>query len=67
MSASKKQNRKTIRKTAGKVVIFIEAPAGLKEDMERLATEHNRSLTGECVTALQEWVRRHPSHNGKAE
>jgi hypothetical protein len=42
-----------------KAVLYIEAPASLKRDMELLARQHNRKLTGEVIQALQEYVRAH--------
>lgn len=43
-------------------VIYLEVPdrlAGLKEALERLAEEHNRQLTGECLQALVEYATQH--------
>jgi predicted transcriptional regulator len=42
----------------GKVVLYLEVPKALKEQLERLAKEDLRSLTAECVVALREFVAR---------
>ncbi len=39
-----------------KVVIYIEVDSSLKQTMERLAKQHNRKLTGECVQAFQDYI-----------
>jgi hypothetical protein len=39
-----------------KVVIYLEVDPYLKTQLERFAKLHNRKLTGECVTALQEYL-----------
>jgi hypothetical protein len=50
----------TMTKSAkGKVALFTEVPPQLKAEMERLAELHNRSVTGEVITALQEYIARH--------
>ena len=47
---------KKTKKTKGRVPMFTEVPPALKQEMERLADEHNRSLAGEVITALQRYV-----------
>jgi hypothetical protein len=42
-----------------RAVIYLEAPLSLKEKMDIIARQHNRSLTGECIQALQEYAARH--------
>jgi hypothetical protein len=44
------------------VVIYLELPSEKKElkaVMERLAGQHNRKLTGECIQALEDYARAH--------
>jgi hypothetical protein len=43
----------------GKVILFTEVMPEVKEEMERLAKLHDRSVTGEVVTALKEYIARH--------
>jgi hypothetical protein len=43
----------------GKVVLYVEVPPKVKQEMERLAERHNRRLAGEVTTALQEYIARH--------
>jgi hypothetical protein len=45
----------------GKSVLYIEIPTPLKEQLQRLAREDERSLTGEVIFALREFVARHPA------
>jgi hypothetical protein len=47
---------KKTKKTKDRVPMFTEVPPALKQEMERLAEEHNRSLAGEVITALQRYV-----------
>jgi hypothetical protein len=56
---AKKQPKKGQGAPEPKAVIYVEAPVSLKERMEALAALHNRKLTGEVITALQEYIRRH--------
>jgi hypothetical protein len=53
-----------------KSVIYLEVPPQVKEIMERLAREHNRKLTGECIQALQDYMARYeawpPKEGGKS-
>ena len=49
----------TMAKSAkGKVALYCEVPPKVKAEMERLAERHNRSLSGEVITALQEYIAR---------
>jgi hypothetical protein len=38
--------------------VRTEVPPKVKAEMERLAERHNRSLSGEVITALQEYIAR---------
>ncbi len=40
------------------VKITLRAPAELAESMKRLAREHDRSLNGELVRAIREYIAR---------
>jgi predicted transcriptional regulator len=40
------------------VKITLRAPAELAESMKRLAREHDRSLNGELVWAIREYIAR---------
>jgi hypothetical protein len=42
-----------------KETLYIEIPGDLKKQMGTLATLHTRSLTGEVVVALQEYLAKH--------
>jgi hypothetical protein len=42
-----------------RAVIYLEVDPRLKALMERLAADHDRRLTGECVQALKEYLARH--------
>jgi predicted transcriptional regulator len=46
------------KRTKGRVAMYTEVPPQLKAAMEKLAEEHNRSLAGEVITALQQYVQR---------
>jgi hypothetical protein len=51
--------RKKPKPPEEKAVLYIEVPASLKAEMEELARQHNRKLTGEVIQALQEYARAH--------
>ena len=38
------------------IVCIISVPVELRNAMKALARQHNRKLTGECVTAFQAWI-----------
>jgi hypothetical protein len=42
----------------GKVVLYLEVPKALRDQMKKLAEDDVRSLTAECVVALREFVQR---------
>ena len=46
------------KQAKGKVTLYCEVPPQVKKAMEGLAGEHNRSLSGEVITALQEYIAR---------
>jgi hypothetical protein len=46
------------RPAKNKVALYCDVPAKVKTEMERLAERHNRSLAGEVITALQEYIAR---------
>jgi predicted transcriptional regulator len=48
----------------GKVALYVEVPPAVKAAMERLAEQHNRSVSGEVITALQEYIARHQTTEG---
>jgi hypothetical protein len=52
---------KSKRKRAGKETLYVELPEGLriKARLEALAAEHSRSMTGEAIEALKEYLARH--------
>ena len=49
----------------GKVALYVEVPPAVKTAIERLAEKHNRSTSGEVITALQEYIARHETAEGK--
>jgi hypothetical protein len=49
----------------GKSVLYIEIPTPLKQKLQRLAEEDERSLTGEVIIALKEFVARHTAAEKK--
>jgi predicted transcriptional regulator len=48
----------TAKPAEGKVVLYLEVPKALKEQLDKLAKDDLRSLTAECVVALREFVAR---------
>jgi hypothetical protein len=63
---------KADKRKEDRVTLYIEGvPLSLKQQLQDIAGEHNRSLTGEVITALQVYVARHKLANadvqGKAE
>jgi hypothetical protein len=62
---AKKQPKKGQSAPEPKAVIYVEVPPALKGRMEELAAAHNRKLTGEVITALQEYIRRHEREGGQ--
>jgi hypothetical protein len=48
--------KKTSGQGKGKAVIYVEVDPAIKGAMERLATEHDRKLTGEVVVALKQYI-----------
>ena len=46
------------RPAKNKVALYCDIPAKVKQEMEKLAERHNRSLAGEVVTALQQYIAR---------
>jgi predicted transcriptional regulator len=51
----------TGRKREGKETLYVELPEELrlKERMEALADAHRRSMSGEVIVALEEYLARH--------
>jgi hypothetical protein len=45
------------KRAKGKTPLYVEVPPDVKAAMEKLAEEHNRSVAGEVVTALQRYIR----------
>jgi len=43
--------------------LSIRFPAHLLEQMKEIAKQHNRSLNGEILTALEEHIKRHQKGN----
>jgi predicted transcriptional regulator len=43
----------------------IRIAIDLLEELRALAREHNRSINGEMITALQDYVARHKKRTGK--
>ena len=41
-----------------RTALYVEVPPQPKQAMERLAEQHHRSLAGECITALEQYVQR---------
>jgi len=39
-----------------KVVIYVEVAPWIKQAMEEIATEHERSLTGEATVAFKQYI-----------
>jgi hypothetical protein len=44
------------KKAQGKVALYVEVPPKVKAAMEKLAEQHNRSVAGEVITALQAYI-----------
>ena len=68
MTTPKKKPGPSPGQTPGKRTFYVELPPHqehLKADMEVLARLHNRKLTGEVITALQEYIRRHEREGGQ--
>ena len=42
----------------GKVAMYVEVPPDVKAAMDELARRHNRSMSGEVITALQQYIAR---------
>jgi predicted transcriptional regulator len=42
----------------GKVVLYVEVLPEIKDELARLAEEHDRSVAGEVTTALKEYIAR---------
>ena len=49
-----------------KAVIFVEVPLWIKQAMEEIATEHERSLTGEATVAFKQHIEAHKKERGGA-
>lgn len=43
--------------------LSIRFPAHILEQMKVIAKRHNRSLSGEVLTALEEYIKRHQKGN----
>jgi hypothetical protein len=50
-----------------KVVIFVEVAPWIKQAMEEIATEHERSLTGEATVAFKQYIEAHKKEKGGAK
>jgi hypothetical protein len=50
-----------------KVVIYIEVAPWIKQAMEEIAAEHDRSLTGEATVALKQYIEAHKREKGGAK
>jgi hypothetical protein len=47
-----------------RVAMFLEVPEDIRAEMERLAAEHDRKLTAECVLAFKEYIARAKGKKG---
>ena len=47
-----------------RVALFLEVPEDVRAEMERLAGEHDRKLTAECVLAFKEYIARNARKGG---
>jgi hypothetical protein len=48
-----------------KVVIYVEVAPWIKQAMEEIATEHDRSLTGEATVAFKQYIKAHKKDKGR--
>lgn len=55
----KRPTKKRPEEDPDKVVLYTEVPPYIKEQMEELAAEHDRKLTGEVIQALKEYLAKH--------
>jgi len=59
-----KQRRKADADDPGKEVMFIQVAPWIKQAMEEIATEHERSLTGEATVALKQYIEAYRKEKG---
>jgi hypothetical protein len=48
-----------------KVVIYVEVAPWIKQAMEEIATEHDRSLTGEATVAFKQYIEAYKKDKGR--
>jgi predicted transcriptional regulator len=46
------------KRAKDRVTMYVEVPPAIKAAMEKLAEEHHRSLAGEVITALEQYIAR---------